>query len=283
MAGGPGFEPLSGVLGAEVSGVDLAAELAPGAFAQIERAFLEHQVLVFRGQQLTPEAQLAFARRFGEPEVHPIVEGTPEHPEVIRVHKPAGHSASFGTGWHSDNTFFACPSLATVLYGAKIPPYGGDTLFASTERAWQALSPALQERLEGLHGVHTARRAYDPAVTGEAKYTGQAPLRYHWSEAIRDEVQHPLVRTHPQTGRKGLFVNPMFTVGIAELAPREGEMLLHFLFEHIARPDWSCRVRWAPGTLTMWDNRAVWHTALDDYQDFERLMFRVTLAGDRPF
>jgi len=283
MAFAPDIRRLCGALGAEVRGVDLAAELAPDVFARLEEAFLEHQVLVFRDQKLDPEQQLAFARRFGEPEVHPIVEGTQEHPELIRVHKPTGESASFGTGWHSDNTFFECPSLATILYGVMIPPYGGDTLFASTERAWQALSPALQERLEGLHGVHSARRAYDPAATGEAKYKGDAPLRYHWSDAIRDEVQHPLVRTHPRTGRKGLFVNPMFTLGVAELEEREGEALLGFLFEHIALPQWTCRVRWEPGTVTMWDNRAVWHTAMDDYQDFERLMVRVTLAGDRPF
>ena len=240
-------------------------------------------MLVCRDQFLTPEQQIAFARRFGEPEVHPIVEGSAEHPELIRVLKPAGEPASFGTSWHADNTFFECPSAGTVLYGVEIPPHGGDTLFASTERAWEALSPAMQERLKGLSGVHTARRAYDPAITGEDKYRGDAPLKYNWSEAIREEVRHPLVRTHPKTGRKSIFANPMFTLTIAELLPREAQSLLGFLFEHVPRPEFTCRVRWRPGTVAMWDNRAVWHYGVDDYPEFERLMFRVTFAGDRPF
>jgi taurine dioxygenase len=274
--------PLTGALGAEVGGVSLARLASAEAMDEIHRAFLEFGVLVFRDQELPPERQLAFARRFGEPEVHPIVEGTEEYPEVLRVFKPAGERASFGVGWHSDNSFFERPSLGTVLYGVTIPPFGGDTLFASTERAWEALSPTLQERLIGLRAVHSARRAYDPGATGKAKYEGGAPMRYRWSEAVTAEVEHPVVRTHPESGRRGLYVNPMFTERIVGMNEAESRAILELLFAHVPQPDFQCRVRWRPGTVVVWDNRCTWHYALDDYREHERLMFRVTVSGDRP-
>jgi taurine dioxygenase len=275
-------EPASPALGAEVHGVDLSAPLDEDVVAELRRAFVDRGALFFRGQSLSCETQLAFARRFGEPEVHPIVEGSERHPEVIRVWKPAGEPASFGTGWHSDNSFFERPSLATLLYAEKVPPTGGDTLFASAARAYEALSPALRAFLDPLVAVHSASRAYDPAVTGEAKYRGEAPMRYRWSDSIRDEVEHPVVRTHPESGDRGLYVNPMFTQRIRGLARAESDAVLRMLYAHVARAEFGCRFRWAPGSVALWDNRAVLHDALDDYREHERLMVRVTIAGDRP-
>lgn len=275
--------PSAGAIGAEIAGVDLSRPLADEVFAEIHRAFLDHAVVFFRDQTLAPARQIAFARRFGAPEVHPIVNGTEVHPELVRVWKPAGESASFGTGWHSDNSFFPSPSLASLLYGVVIPPFGGDTLFASMEQAYEALSGEMKRLLDGLVGVHSASRAYDPARVGEHKYRGEAPITYRWSESIRDEVEHPIVRTHPETGRKSLYVNPMFTLGVRGFRRAESEALLGFLFQHAAAPDWSCRFRWTPGAVALWDNRCVWHYALDDYREFERVMHRVTIAGDRPF
>lgn len=274
--------PVSGALGAEIHGVDLARPLDAPTLAAIRRALLDHAVIFFRDQKLTPEAQIAFARHWGELDVHPIVEGLAEHPEVLRVHKPAGASASFGTGWHTDNTFFERPSLGTVLYGERIPPYGGDTLFASMTRAHDALSDPVKRAIRGLRAVHSASRAYDPRLTGEAKYRGEGPLRYRWSDAVTQEVVHPVVRIHPETGRPGIFVNPMFTLRVEGLHPDESSALLRFLFEHATRPDFGCRFRWMPGSVAFWDNRCTWHYALDDYHDFERVMFRVTIQGDRP-
>lgn len=274
--------PLTGVLGAEVSGVQLADPLDDEVFDEIRQALVEFGVICFREQELPRERHLAFAQRFGEPEVHPIVAGTEDHPEVVRVWKPAGESTSFGVGWHTDNSFFERPSQATVLYGVTIPPWGGDTLFASMERAWESLSPTLQERLTGLRAVHSASRTYDPGVTGSAKYEGKAAMTYRWSDAVTTEVEHPVVRTHPESGRKSLYVNPMFTLRIVGMKPAESEALLRFLFEHGAQPDHQCRVRWQPGTVVVWDNRQVWHYALDDYREHERLMFRVTVSGERP-
>jgi len=276
------IQPFAASLGADVLGADLSKPLSDGDFRAIHEAFLEHHVLAIRGQDLDRVAQLAFARRFGEPEVHPIVEGTEEHPDVIRVFKPAGSAASFGVGWHSDNTFFECPSLGTVLYGETIPPVGGDTLYASMEAAWEGLSAPMQACLEGLCGIHSARRAYDPELVGREKYEGDGPLTYRYSDAVKATVTHPLVRTHPESGRKSLFVNPMFTTGIEGFARAESQALLDFLFTHAVQPEYTCRLRWAPGTVAMWDNRCVQHYAMDDYRDHDRLMWRVTLAGDRP-
>ena len=204
------IRPLAGACGAEVTGVDLC-ELDDAAFEQLEQAFLGHAVLAIRDQKLDAESQIAFARRFGEPEVHPIVEGEQDHPELSRVWKPAGASASFGVGWHSDNSFFEQPSLGSVLYGETIPPYGGDTLYASMERAWDALSPKMQGFLSDLGAVHSASRAYDPQSVGEEKYRGEAPIKYRYSDAIHDEVEHPVMRTHPRTGRHSIYVNMGFT------------------------------------------------------------------------
>ena len=177
--------PLAGAVGAEIVGVDLSTPFDEATFGEIRRALVDFGVLCFRGQQLTPEQQVAFARRFGALDVHPIVNGTDDIPELVRVLKPAGESASFGVGWHSDNSFFEMPSLGSVLYGVTIPPYGGDTLYASMEKAYAALSQPMQRFLDGLVAVHSAARAYDPKTTGEHKYRGEAPITYRYdAEAI---------------------------------------------------------------------------------------------------
>jgi len=274
--------PVSGTLGAEISGVDLSEISESSQTEPIRQALLDHGVIFFRNQKLTPDSVLAFARRFGRPEIHPIVEGTAEQPEIVRVLKPAGQSASFGVGWHSDNSFFESPSLGSVLYGVTLPPYGGDTLFASMERAYQALSEPMRVFLAGLRAVHSAARAYDPNRVGREKYDGDAPIKYRYTDAILEEVDHPVVRTHPETGRKSLYVNAMFTERILGMESGESDALLAFLYRHCAAPDFQCRFRWAPGSLAFWDNRCIQHYALDDYQSFERVMYRVTLAGDRP-
>lgn len=276
------IRPLAGHLGAEVFGVDLSKPLDDAVFHTIEAAFLDRGVLAIREQKLDHAAQLAFARRFGPLDVHPIVEGMEGMPELVRVLKPAGASASFGVGWHSDNSFFAEPSLGSVLYGVTIPPYGGDTLYASMERAYEALSSPMRTLLDGMQAVHSAARAYDPAVTGREKYEGDAPIRYRYSESVLEEVTHPVVRTHPRTGRKSIYVNQMFTQRIVGLPARESEALLRFLYDHVTQPEFTCRLRWSAGTVAVWDNRSVQHYAIDDYQEFERLMYRVTITGDRP-
>ncbi len=276
------LRPLAPYLGAEIRGVEIEKDLDDATFAEIERAFLEHSVIAIRDQRLDRPQQIAFARRFGDIDIHPIAIGMEEHPEVLRVFKPANEAACFGTSWHTDNTFFAKPSKASILYGVTLPPVGGDTLWASTTAAYDALSPTMQSMLEGLTAIHSAGRAYDPGTTGEAKYRGEAAINYRFSESIYDEVEHPVVRTHPQTGRKGIFVNPMFTERIVGLSSAESKALLGFLYEHCVQPELTCRVRWEPGTVVVWDNRSTLHYAMNDYVGYERLMYRVTVCGDAP-
>jgi taurine dioxygenase len=274
--------PLSGTLGAELSGVDLSAPPSDEVVAEIRAALLRYGVVCLRDQKLSREGQLAFAKRLGEPEVHPIADGMAEHPEIIRVLKPAGETAYFGTSWHTDNSFFEKPSAITVLYGESVPPHGGDTLYASMERALDTLSEPVQRFLAPLQAVHSASRAYDPRTTGEAKYRGETAITYTYSDSIHDEVEHPVVRTHPETGRKSLYVNPMFTQRIVGLTPSESDAMLEMLYAHATRPELTFRLSWQPGTLAIWDNRCLQHYAIDDYQGFERVMYRVTIQGTRP-
>lgn len=276
------IQPVSGALGAEVSGVDLSSGGDAEAFKAIHRALLDHGVVFLRDQSVSRPSQLALAGRFGKLEVHPIASGMDEHPEIIRVAKPAGEEAFFGTSWHSDNSFFENPSAITILYGERVPECGGDTVFASMERAYESLSDPVKSLLSPLAGVHSASRAYDPRTTGDSKYRGDASIRYTWSDVITEEVEHPVVRTHPETGRKGLYVNAMFTQRINGLTPSESDAILAMLYAHVTRPEFTCRFRWQPGSVAIWDNRCVQHYAVADYRDFERIMYRVTVAGDRP-
>ena len=280
----PPFEirGLSGALGAEIRGLDLSRPLSGREQDALLGAFYRYGVLCIRDQKLTHDSQIALAKIFGTPDVHPIAKGMAEHPEIIQVRKPAGEQAFFGTSWHTDNSFFERPSSVTVLYGVTVPPVGGDTIYASMERAWELLSEPLKRFLEPLAAVHSARSAYDPRTTGEGKYNGEAAIQYTFSDAIYDEVEHPVVRTHPVTGRKSLYVNPMFTQRIVGLSQPESDGLLRMLYEVSTRPELTCRLRWENGSVAIWDNRWLQHYAIDDYADFERLMYRVTITGERP-
>lgn len=271
---------LSGTLGAEITGVALN-NLSNEAFDTICNAFADHAVLVFKNQTLTHEDQIAFARRFGDLEVHPIVNGMDEHPEMIRMLKPAGESASFGVGWHTDNSFFEKPSLGSIVYSHIVPPEGGDTLFANQYVAYERLSAGMKRLLDGLNAVHSAKYAYT-SQSAEEKYAGKTAITYRRSESVYDEVTHSVVRTHPVTGKKALYVNPMFTIRFEDMSEEESKPLLNYLFEHCVRPEFGCRVNWDPNMVTMWDNRCVQHYAVDDYQAHERLLYRVTVNGDKP-
>lgn len=273
---------LAGALGAELRGIDLSRPLDGSTRNALDEALYRYGVLCIRDQRLDPDSLLAVAKSFGEPDVHPIAKGMPDRPEVIRVLKPAGEQAFFGTSWHTDNSFFECPSALTLLYGAQVPPVGGDTIFASMERAWSALSEPLRRFLEPLRAIHSASSAYDPKTTGDAKYRGETAIQYQYSERIYEEVVHPLLRTHPVTGRKSLYVNPMFTQQIVGLSKPESTALLAMLHDLSTRPEFTCRLHWENGTLAIWDNRWLQHYAIDDYADHERLMYRVTVRGERP-
>lgn len=273
-------KPIAGALGAEIEGVSLADDLSDEVIGEIRRALLDHMVIFFRDQQLTPVQQIAFARRFGPLEEHDFVKGMPDHPEIIRVVREADETTmNFGGTWHSDVTHQTCPALGSVLYAVDVPPYGGDTLFANQQLAFESLSTGMQRMLEGLSAIHTARGPFAPDGRSRSNWKN---MQVETSDKAYEEVEHPVIRTHPETGRKMLFVNRTFTVRFKDMTEQESRPLLEYLFAHASHERFTCRFRWTPGAVAFWDNRAVLHHALNDYAGHRREMHRVAISGDRP-
>lgn len=269
---------LTGRIGAEVSGVDLSTNLTDETVAEIRSAFVNHHVIVFRNQVLTPEQQIAFGERFGPLDKHPFVAMNADTPEVLDVVTEADDKYNFGGGWHCDLTFLEEPDLGSILYAVEVPDAGGDTLFANQHAAYDELSPTMQELLGTLTAVHSAEPQYgDGGLSTKSKSMKTAN-----GELASKTVEHPVVRTHPESGRKALYVNPAFTTRIRGLRAAESRMLLDFLFEHAVKEPFQCRIKWQPGTLVMWDNRSVQHYAVHDYIGSRRHMRRITVHGDRP-
>ena len=270
-------EPLSSALGAEVSSVDLARPLDGDTIAEIRRAFLSHLVIFFRDQSLTPEQYLRFARTMGEPSEYPFVKGMDDYPEITEVIKKEHERVNFGGIWHSDTTYLECPPMGTLLYAREIPPIGGDTLFANMIMAYESLSPGMQRLLDGLTAVNSAEKGV--AAATRADRLQERPREAGETITI---AEHPIVRTHPETGRKALYVNPGHTLHIGEFSEAESAPILDFLYRHQTRPEFTCRFRWRVDSLVFWDNRATQHYPLNDYHGQRRAMQRITLAGDRP-
>lgn len=273
-AGNLEFRRLAGALGAEVTGVDLASDLSDETIAELRRAFVEHQVIFFRDQTLTPAEQVRFGRRFGPLNIHPYVAGMAEHPQVMEVIKEPEDRVNFGGGWHSDMSFLPTPSIGSILYAVEVPVWGGDTLFASQAAAYDALSPGLKLTLEGLNAVHSAGREYSARGHSAQRRKSMSVVE---AEGAVGEYIHPMVQVHPETGRRALYVNPAFTMRIEGWSARESKPLLDFLFEHSRYEAFTCRFNWAPGSVAFWDNRSVWHFALNDYPGQRRHMRRVTI------
>jgi taurine dioxygenase len=271
------IRPIAGAIGAELHGIDLAADLSDDTIAAVRQALLDHLVIFFRGQDLPPARFLALARRFGAPIEYPFVAGIDGFPEIIAVTKLEHERVNFGGVWHSDTTYLAEPPMGTLLVAREVPPVGGDTLFANQYLAYEALSERMRAMLEELKGVSNSAKA-DVTRTREdrVKSAGTSQAR----EAL--VAEHPVVRTHPETGRKALYVNTAHTQRFAGMTEEESAGLLGFLFRHQSRPEFTCRFRWEVGSLAFWDNRCAQHNPINDYHGYRRVMHRITLAGDRP-
>ena len=267
--------PISGALGAEIHGVDMASDLSAEVVAEIRQALLDHLVIFLREQTATPVQQLAFARKFGAPIEYPQLKGLPDLPTITPVIKLENERNNFGGIWHSDTTYLAEPPMGSMLLAREVPPYGGDTMFANQYLAYDALSDGLKATLDGLIGVSSSAKA-DVTKTREDRMKADgATLKIMTAE-------HPIVRTHPETGRKALYTSVAHTAHIRGWTEKESLPLLEFLWQHQVKPEFTCRFQWRVGSLAFWDNRAAMHNPINDYHGFRRVMHRVTLAGDRP-
>ena len=268
---------VAGAIGAEIHGIDLARGLSDAAFAEIHRAWLAHQVIFFRGQDLPPAQFQSFAQHFGEVIEYPFVKGIEGFPLIVPVVKLEHERHNFGGLWHTDTAYLEAPPMATMLIARELPPCGGDTLFASATAAYDALSATMQTLLAGLRGVNLSARA-DVTKTREDR-VNDAPGAAATKEFV---AEHPVVRTHPETGRKSIYVNSGHTARFAGMSDEESRPLLDFLFAHQTRPEFTCRFSWQPASIALWDNRCVLHNPVNDYHGYRRVMHRVTLKGDRP-
>ena len=264
---------IAGALGAEILGIDLA-KASDDDMAYIRKTWLENLVVFFRDQTLSPQEFMAFARRIGQPVEYPFVTGIAGFPEIIEVKKLEHEKVNFGGIWHTDTAYLEQPPMASMLLAREVPPHGGDTLFANMYLAYESLSPGMQAVLSKLVGVNASSKA-DVTRTREDRTGGEDKRREYIAE-------HPVVRTHPETGRKALYVNVGHTVRFKDMTEEESAPLLGYLFQHQTRPEFTCRFNWQPGSIALWDNRCAQHNPINDYHGYRRVMHRITLAGDRP-
>jgi taurine dioxygenase len=261
--------------GAEIEGLDLSRPLGDDAVAMVRSALFEHGVIFFRDQRLTPEQHIAFAEQFAPININRFFAHAPGYPMIAEVRKEPEQKTNIGGGWHTDHSYDQVPALGSVLYAREIPPTGGDTLFSSMYAAYDALSDGLKATLEGLRAFHSSRHVF-----GRSAYTKEREGRFGNPELATQDAIHPVVISHPGSGRKVLYVNPAFTLHFDGWTAEESRPLLQYLYAHASRPEFTCRFRWQPGSLAFWDNRATWHYALNDYHGERRLLHRITLEGE---
>ena len=271
-------ELLSGALGAEIRGIDLKNSSEKN-FKVINNLLLEHKVIFFRNQEITPEEQLALAKRFGPLEKHAYVKGRDKYPEIVRIIKDPNEKNQWGENWHSDVSYNIKPTKAVILKSIKIPPVGGDTMFSNMELAWETLDKNIKEKIKGKKAIHSSLGAAF-FINDYKRMEGNGNIDEYSST-------HPIARTHPETGKKILFVNWTYTKKIVEMDKKESDETLKKIFEHQARLDLTCRFRWTKNAVAIWDNRSVLHYAIADFfpgrgLGYERIMDRIAIEGDQP-
>ena len=274
--------PVAGALGAEIHGVDLSETLGNQTWDEIHRAWLQHNVVFFRDQKLTPQQYLAFAKRWGGIHLHPYMKGLDDIPEIFEIIKKEDDTQNFGGRWHTDQMFCPEPAKATMLYALEVPTAGGDTMFSNLYRAYDSLSDGMKTMLADMQTFNVGDRKYGGLSRAEryAKGGSMAGKVAPPKEDINSE--HPLIRTHPETGRKALYIGS-HTERFAGMTKAESQPLMDYLMEQAHRPEVTCRFRWEVGSLAIWDNRCCQHNAVNDYHGQRRRMHRITIKGDRPF
>lgn len=268
-------------VGAEISGVDLSQPLNDRDYRTIRQALLDHGVIFFRDQNITPEQHIAFAERFGPININRFFTHIEGYPQIAEVRKEPEQKINIGGGWHTDHSYDQIPALGSVLVARELPEQGGDTLFANMALAYETLSPGLKRTLEGLNAVHSSRHVFGAAAAAKvtAETANDLKNRLGNADAATQDSLHPVVIRHPESGKKVLYVNPGFTLKFEGWTADESRPLLKFLYNHAMRPEFSCRFQWREGSIAFWDNRATWHYALNDYHGERRLMHRITIEG----
>jgi taurine dioxygenase len=266
------IRPVGGAVGAEIAGVDLSEPLTAGVRETIRKTLADRGVVFFRDQSLTPEQHIGLARQFGDININRFFAHAEGYPEIALVVKEPHQTRNIGGGWHTDHSYDQIPALGSILYAREVPPTGGDTLFSGMYAAYDALSDGLKQTLGGLRAVHSSRHVF-----GVVREDMQD--RYRNPEAAVQDAVHPVVITHPESGRKALYVNPGFTLRFDGWTSEESRPLLEFLYRHAAKPEFGCRFVWRNGSIAFWDNRSTWHYAVNDYQGERRLMHRITVEG----
>jgi taurine dioxygenase len=268
--------PIAGAIGAEIHNVDVSADLDEGTVGDIRQALLDHCVIFFREQKLDTERHKVFTRRFGKIFIHPNYAGMQADPEIVQITREPGDKRIVGEDWHADTTMMPEPPMGAILYAIEVPPYGGDTLFANQYQAYEALSDGMKKMLSGLKAVHSDRKVAGPQANRNAQRSTKVREDADWRETVS---AHPVVVTHPETGRKLLYVNRSYTQGFEGMTEAESRPLLDYLLEHGHRPEFTCRFRWETGSIAFWDNRVCKHLAIHDAGPFRRVMRRTQIAG----
>ena len=270
-------KPLSGNIGAEIDGVNLK-KISKEQFKEIKIVFGEYGVIFFRNQTLSPEEEIIFAELWGEININRFFTNLEGYPKIALVSKEPDQKKNIGGAWHTDHTYDLEPAMGSILFAHQVPKKGGDTLFSSMYAAYETLSDGLKDTLKNMYGRHSSRHVFG---TSRAERNDDTVGRIINSDKAKQDAIHPVVITHPQTGKKALFVNPTFTLGFDGWSDEESKPLLNYLYSHATKPEFTCRFKWEEGSIAFWDNRSTWHLAVNDYHGQRRLMHRITINGTR--
>jgi taurine dioxygenase len=271
--------PVSREVGAEIRGADIAAGISDQQFGEIRQAFIDHGVIFFRNQEITPDQHIEFARRWGEINVNRFFKPVKTHPIIAEVRKDPDQKANIGAAWHTDHSYDQIPAMGSILYAREVPKLGGDTLFSSMYAACDGLSDAMRETLMSLRAEHSSRHVFGESAL-EERDREDLGERYENALAATQDSVHPVIIRHPLSGRPSLYVNADFTVKFEGWSKEESKPLLDFLYQHARQNEFTCRFQWKKGSMAIWDNRATHHYAMNDYHGELRLMHRITIEGE---